>query len=89
MGTGYAQQSILQEPAGRRMLRIGVQMTSEEYGRLCRHVVDLQAALDDLYACKVLPGRFDPAERERQLVDEWNSVQKLLRASLSDTCSDF
>jgi hypothetical protein len=64
-------------------------MTREEYGRLCRHVVELQAALDDLYACKVLPGRSDPAERERQLVNEWNTVQRELRDSLRDTWADF
>jgi hypothetical protein len=64
-------------------------MTREEYGRLCRRVVELQAALDDVYACKVLPGHWDPSERERQLVTEWNRIQRRLQESLSDTRSEF
>lgn len=62
----------------------GAQMTREEYTRLCSRVGELQSKLDDLYAWKVQPDCRDPREYERDLVNQWNSLQRQLRDSLRD-----
>ena len=64
-------------------------MTREEYSRLCGRLGELQSKLDDFYAWKVQPESPDPRDYERELVSQWNSLQRQLRASLSDAHSDF